>query len=204
MEFSDTPPIQPWFTTEKRIIDAHDPVVALDAARKLLITERSLVVLRDAAAWTAKIVGLPGPDDTFIPLTRQKIQAGYSTFPDSLSHGLAKIADNTREEKDCIKEATPAKLGAIFAQKRDQLAAVHDPAEKQWWLASFTATFADATATVQRQTVEAMKQAMIRSVIYSGLLMNQQSFSQIMQTQQKNAGHAMRGERPQMTPYGDH
>jgi len=99
---------------------------------------------------------------------------------------------------------TPAKLETMFAQKRALLAAVHDPAEKQWWLASFTATFAGATAAAERQVLAALPQLMMRNVIFSGLLMNQQSFSQIMQTQQKNAGHAMRGERRQMTPYGDH
>jgi len=164
-------------------------------------------VLRDAAAWTAGTMSLPEPDDTFIPRARQMIQAGHPTFPDELSHGLAKIADNTRYEKGYIKDMAgmaPAKLEAMFAEKRALLAAVHDPAEKQWWLASFTATFAEATAAAEKQVAATLPQFMMRSVIFSGLLMNQQSFSQIMQTQQKNAGHAMRGERPQMTPYGDH
>jgi len=125
--------------------------VAVDAAQKWSITERNLAVLRDAAARTAEVVGLPGPDDTFILQARQKIQADHLTFPDELSHGLAKIADNARYEKGYVKDVTPVKLETMFAQKRVLLAAVHDPAEKQWWLASFTATFADAAAAPEEQ-----------------------------------------------------
>ncbi len=69
-------PMEPWSTTEKRVINAHDPIVAVDPAQKWSITERSLAVLRDAAAWTAEVVGLPGPDDTVHPPSQAKDPGG--------------------------------------------------------------------------------------------------------------------------------
>lgn len=201
-EFPSSPLIEPWASVEKRIEDAHDPIVALDAAKRRLVTERSLFVLRNAAAWTAQKIGLPGPDDTFIDRARAMVRARYPLLPDEVARGLAVIAGNSRYEAGYINDTAPEKRDAFFAATRNAFAAVRDPAEQQWWLARFTATFADTAAKVQVPKIEAMQNRMLQAATqnFAKFVMMSQ-FSNTMLTQQKNLGHIMRHERLSLTPY---
>lgn len=156
--------VEPISSTARRILEAHDPVVALDAVKRRLVTERSLFVLRNAAAWTAQKMGLPGPDDTFIDRARAMVRANYPALPDEVSRGIALIAGNARYEAAYLKHIVPAKREAFFAATRSAFAAVRDPAEQQWWLARSTATFAESAAKVQAQKTQAMQNMTLQTM----------------------------------------
>ena len=201
-EFPGSSLIQPWASVEARIINAHDPIVARDSVRRRMVTERSLFVLRNAAAWTAQKMGLPGPDDTFIDRVRTMLRANYPSLPNEVSDGLAMIASNSRYEAGYLSDIATQKREAFFAVTRNAFAAVRDPAEQQWWLAMSTATFAAAAAKVQTQKIQAAQNKMLQSTAQNFAMFSMMyRFNNLMLTQQKNIGHTLRGERWSTTPY---
>jgi len=77
-----------------RIVAAADPVVVFDRGQRLLVTERSLRLLREATAWTARAYGVTGPGDAFIEEERAIIRRDFASWPDTLQLAYAQIEAN--------------------------------------------------------------------------------------------------------------
>ncbi len=131
--------IEPLASTERRVVNAHDPVVLYDAPGKRLVTERSLVLLHDAAAWKAQEIGLPGPDGTFTDKARQSIRAHFLELDPVIANGFAHMGQYAHDEPYIFATLKPDKLAEFKAKARADFAALPASTDKQWRLAISTA-----------------------------------------------------------------
>lgn len=77
-----------------RIAAAHDPIVVLDAQRRILITERTLTSMQVAAAWVAKVTGRPQPDAQYIDKMRNLIKQNWRSWPEQTLSAVTNIVLN--------------------------------------------------------------------------------------------------------------
>ncbi len=77
--FSSQRPAWPTeYALEKKIIEAHDPVVAIDPARKLVVTAQALPEMRRLAAWAATTYGVAPPRSDFDTVVRAVLQQQFT------------------------------------------------------------------------------------------------------------------------------
>ncbi len=128
------------FDLENRIIDAHDPILARDSARKLIVTEHMLLVLRQASQWTANSFGVAPPSSLFLFVVRARVQQLATIEPD-LANGLGHIErDQPFLNPYWSQVGQPARV-KIFTNKQNlgAPAELSDPRSSQWALAQAAA-----------------------------------------------------------------
>ena len=171
---------------EARVVAAHDPVVVFDRANKRLVTERSLLVLRGAAAWTAKTAGIAGPDASFVDTARRGLRSRYASMTALAQEGFAHIAQETRWEQSYFSLQTPAKQQSACKIIRTGAAQNEGaPFGHQWYLATMTAVL------VQNGTNMHANASALHAMAGAWETM---MFSNMMGVQQRNMGCAMRGQ----------
>ncbi len=99
-----------------RLVAAADPVVVWDPARRLLVTERSLRLLREATAWTARAYGVAEPGADFVEAGRAVIRRDFAAWPETLRRAYAEIEANLPAALQFFEHhVDPAQRDAAFA-----------------------------------------------------------------------------------------
>jgi len=178
--------IEPLASTERRAVNAHDPVVLYDAPGKRLVTERSLVLLCDAAAWTAQEIGLPGPDGTFTNKARQSIRSHFLELDPVIANGLAHMDQYAHDEPYVLATLKPDKLAEFKTKARADFAALPASTDKQWWLAISTAKLVE-----QVKNIRSLIALQAWNIVNFG---QQRMMTSILNTQKRNIGNSMRGQ----------
>lgn len=125
-------------------------MVVLDPATSRVVTEHSLLVLRDAAAWTARRASLPEPDDSFINTARQGLRTSYASLSSLSQEGFARIGQQASAEPFYFSLQTPAKQEAACVILREGFSkSEREPLGRQWYLARLTAVLAQDGATMK-------------------------------------------------------
>ena len=118
----------------RAIVEAHDPTVAFDRARKYLVTERSLSELRQAYAWVSKLLGTPGPGSDYIPSERAFLRAQFASLPDARQEAFEHVERNYTVTANLIERADKAKVDAWVRESRP-IALKLDPQQRSLRLA---------------------------------------------------------------------
>jgi hypothetical protein len=82
------------FVAERRIIDAHDPVLAIDAARGWVFTRQMEPYLQRTATWAAKAYGLPPPGPDFMATIERADLTNFAATDPVVTTALAHIERN--------------------------------------------------------------------------------------------------------------
>ena len=150
------------FLTEKRIIEAHDPIVAIDREHKRLVTQHTLLFMKAGAAWAAENFHYPPPRADYDAVVSRTMSADISSADAAYADGLAHIEQNLIFLPAYLASMTPAQRESIFVGKR--AATFHhmdDPAQSQRELTQAAGLIATYAAT--QQAVHSTLQAMLRS-----------------------------------------
>jgi len=118
----------------RRIVEAHDPTVAFDPARKRLITEQSLQEMDRAYAWVSKMLDTPGPDSGFIPAERSFLKARFASLPDASQEAVANVGRNYPIAVQMLARADKSKVDAWIGESRP-IALKLDPQQRSLRLA---------------------------------------------------------------------
>ena len=124
----------PEFLMEKKIIDAHDPVVFEDAAHQRVLTRHMLPILQQASAWVAKSYQLPPPGPQFEAYVLASLKAQYPTLDSPIADGLMHIESNALYAPMYFDHVPPAMRAKFFSDKRS-FNNLNDPISEQWELA---------------------------------------------------------------------
>ena len=150
------------FPLEKRIIEAHDPVVAIDREHKRLVTRHTLLFMKAGAAWAAENFHYPPPRADYDAVVSKTMAADLSSADTASANGLAHIEQNLIFLPAYVASMTPAQRELIFVEKCD--ATFHnmdDPARAQRELTQAAGLIATYAAT--QQAVHSTLQSMLRS-----------------------------------------
>lgn len=124
----------PEFMLEKKIIDAHDPVLFEDAARQRVLTRHMLPMLEQASAWVAKSYQLPPPGPQFEANVLASLKAQYLKLAEPVADGLMHIESNGLYAPMYFDHVPPAVHAKFFSDKRS-FNNLDDPTSEQWELA---------------------------------------------------------------------
>ena len=116
--------MEPVDAIENRIILAHDPVVVFDPQHKFIVTEHTLQVLQQAAAWMSENAGLPGPGADFTDRARQWIRSSYASLDAETAEALAAIERDLPAAYDSLRQADPQRREATMGSVRAAYQAV--------------------------------------------------------------------------------
>ena len=155
------------FVLEQRIVESHDPVVAIDTVHRRLVTQHSLGILRQTSAWVAQSYGIAGPAANFDTQITADLKQQLSSLEPGIGDGIAHI------ERDAIY-APPYYAGITAAQKQDIFVTrrsatfpnLNDAKGEQWQIA-------EAAGMLSRFAATQTQNAMIHSTT-SALLHSQQ------------------------------
>ncbi len=112
---------------ERDIMERHDPAVATlvgkGSAVTDIVSDYSLRVLAQTAAWANSRAGLPAPPKDLAVTARQQIQQGYATYPPELQTAYAHIGRNFASAAAMIALTKPAMIqpymqSALAAKQR--------------------------------------------------------------------------------------
>lgn len=107
------------FDIERAIIETHDPVIAVDAAHRLLFTKHMVPFLEQTAAWAAHSYQLPPPDNQFFPTIEQADLRNFAGIDPVVAQALAHIEKNAWFAPAYFNKA-PANLRTAFFAKSKQ------------------------------------------------------------------------------------
>ncbi len=147
-------PLHAEFLLEQHIVAAHDPVLAVDPARKLVITEHMLGPLQQTAGWIAKSYQLAPPGPSFLAIVRREIRA-LPTLDAPIAQGLAHIESNAWYAPvyfDHIPE--PRRTNFFTNSRKTTFNNLADPTSEQWQIAEaagMLASYAQKQAPQQQQ-----------------------------------------------------
>jgi hypothetical protein len=128
----------------RRIVEAHDPTVVFDKARKRLVTERTLTAWRDAFAYVANLLNIPGPPDDFVAAQRAYVRANFASLSDDRQEALAHVERNYPVTRTILEHAAKSRLDEWERQSR-AIALPLDPQQRGLRLADMLRqTFRDA------------------------------------------------------------
>lgn len=150
------------FITERRIIDAHDPVIAIDREHTRLVTKHSLLFMKAGAEWAAEKFRYPPPRADYDAIVSRTMSKDLSSADTAYADGLAHIEQNVIYLPAYYASMTPAQRDSIFIGKR--AATFHnmdDPAQSQRELTQAAGLM--ATYAANQQAVHSTLQAMLRS-----------------------------------------
>jgi hypothetical protein len=150
----------------RRIVEAHDPTVAFDPARKRLITEQSLQEIDQAYAWVSKMLDTPGPDSGFIPAERSFLRARFASLPDASQEAVANVGRNYPIAVQVLARADKSKVDAWIAESRP-IALKLDPQQRSLRLADILSqTYHTALDTLLVQDSVMLHSAMNFNMLY--------------------------------------
>lgn len=139
--------LQPEFVIEKRIIEAHDPVIAIDAAHRRVVTAQMLPFIEQTAAWAAKEYGFAPPGTNFKAWVIADLQQQLATLDAPIAEGFAHIERNAWFAPKFFEQLPPAQRTAFFAKNRDAtFHNLNDPHSEQWQIAEAGAMIAGFAA----------------------------------------------------------
>ncbi len=153
---------QDMFLLEKRIIEAHDPIIAIDREHKRLVTQHTLLFMKAGAVWAAEKFHYPPPRADYDAVISRTMSVDLSSADAAYADGLAHIEKILIYLPAYVTSMTPAQRESIFVGKR--AATFHnmdDPAQAQRELSQAAGLIATYAAT--QQAVHATLQSMERS-----------------------------------------
>ena len=99
---------------EREIVERHDPAVATTVGENSVVTdivsENSLRMLAQTAAWANARAGLPAPPQNFVVTARQQMQQHYAGYPRELQTAYAHIGRNSASAAAMILLTKPAQI----------------------------------------------------------------------------------------------
>ena len=154
------------YVQEQAIVNAHDPIIAMDRVHQRLVTRHSLQLLEQASGWAARSFKYPPPRADFQAIVARNLKEQLATLEPSVGDGIAHI------ERDFLY--TVPYFASLSAQQRtvlfdtDRNATFHDmqdPVSAQWQLAEaagMLSRFA-ANQTESSMAFRTTTQAMLQS-----------------------------------------
>ena len=124
------------FAIEQRIIDAHDPVLAQDAAQKRVVTEHMMQSLAQSSAWIASRFKLPPPASDFETVVRATLRKQLGTVEPAIGDGLAHIERDAWYLSAYFDHIPEPRRTNFFSGTRDKtFHNISNPTDEQWQLA---------------------------------------------------------------------
>jgi hypothetical protein len=80
--------------TERALVDRHDPVVAYQPSRQLIVTEHTIAVLLKATRWGGQALGAAPPDAAFERYVREELAARFKTYDRANQEAFAHVESN--------------------------------------------------------------------------------------------------------------
>ena len=130
----DTGGLQQEFLIEKRIVEAHDPVLVADPAHRRMLTAHMLITLRQTSAWVARSYHLPPPNPNFSKVVVEHLQAQFATVDQPIADGIAHIESNAWFAPSYFDHLPAAKRTAFFSNRK-QFNNLNDESMEQWEIA---------------------------------------------------------------------
>ncbi len=135
------------YALERQIIEAHDPVLAVDRARKLVVTRQALPLMRQVAAWVAATYHVAPPSAGFDSLVADHLRSALPHMSAKDAELYADFEEHAAYAAPFYNRSSPALRATLQkAGKTDLLRGAENPAVAQWNLLSLGSTLAAAGA----------------------------------------------------------
>lgn len=121
----------------------YDPVVVFDQPHQRIITNTTLIALRNCTVWLAQKLHKPAPDETFIASERTRLKLSYGHMTDDVQDAYAHVGRNCPHTIDFFN--------GVVAVQRDHF-------------------FTENAKSVSNTAVAAEDAALISRIIYNNLL----------------------------------
>lgn len=128
-----TGPLAAYFLLERRIIEAHDPVLFVDVQHHWLVTAHMMVALRAGAQWAASMYAMTPPRTDFDQSVRAQL-ATLPTLDPAIADGIAHISRYQTLAPLYFSSLTPAARAKFFSNKA-AFNHLDEPGMEAWELA---------------------------------------------------------------------
>jgi hypothetical protein len=163
----------PEYAIEKRIIEAHDPVVAIDQEHKRLVTQHSMHFLLETGTWVARNFKLSPPRSDFEAVVRSYLEREFLTLEPAIAEGIAHIERDAWYTSAYFDHLPEPKRTNFFTNTRDKTFHLKgDSANEQWQLAEaagMLAAFAARQAPAQSGPGMMSQQILMRQMTQKAL-----------------------------------
>ncbi len=136
------PALQQEQDMEARVIAAHDAVIVFDAARKRLISEQTLRILRQANTLGATVFGVLPPGPAFVEQMQTAVPQAYKAMDDGMQDAMAHAERDMPYAPGFLQSLDPHKRAGFVQTYRAKIIAAPDPVGQQLNLAEVMAVVA--------------------------------------------------------------
>lgn len=133
------PALQQQQAMEARIIEAHDPVIVFDPARKRLISEQTVRILQHADTSGASVFGVPAPGPDFAEQIRQALPRAWPGMDDGMQDAMAHAERDLPYAASFLQAMNPQQRAGFVQTWRARIMAAPDDAGQQLNLAEVMA-----------------------------------------------------------------
>ncbi len=85
---------RPEYALEKKIVVSHDPVIAIDLARKVVVTKIMMQSLKRTAVWAATVHKVPPPQPNFNEIVSSYLVQGLAGMQPNVANAFGHVEQN--------------------------------------------------------------------------------------------------------------
>jgi hypothetical protein len=104
--------------TFRQVLDQTDPVIVVDRANKLIVTEATLTAWQSADDWATTLLGAPRPDAGFAAAQRAYLKANFATLSAERADAIAHLERNRYAMEIVLEQTHPDKRAAYLRASR--------------------------------------------------------------------------------------